>query len=294
MILYIATANNLNTIGHLIEEWVPDLAGLIRTLRYDQLVEVESLPDATYLFADLARLSDPAREIVKSFADRVALAGHRIVNEPRVAKGRYELLRGLFESGRNPFNAYRLSEFPREVRFPVFVRLGRDHSTSESPLLENRADLDEYLVLALLHGLDPNDLLVIEFEDVADERREVSKFGAFRVGGQVLPRHLLRGSHWAQRVALRSPSFRLIEDERAYCESNPHQQEILDIFNFAGLEYGRIDYSIKGGKVVTWEINDNPMPMSARSVYTPEHLPHQERFAEALAAALRSLDEGSA
>lgn len=293
MILYIATPNNLDTIGHLIEEWVPDLAGLIRTLRYDQLVDVESLPSATYLFSDLARLREPAREIVNSFADRVALAGHRIVNDPRAAKGRYELLRSLFESGRNPFNAYRLSEFPREVRFPVFVRLERDHSTSESLLLENQADLDEYLILALLHGLGPDDLLVIEFEDVADERREYSKFGAFRVGGQVLPRHLLRGPHWAQRVALRSPSYQLFEDEREYCESNPHRQEILDIFNFAGLEYGRIDYSIKGGKVVTWEINDNPMPMSARSTYTPEHLPHQERFAEALAAALHTLDENS-
>lgn len=293
MILYIATANNLNTIDHFVGDWAPDLAEIVRTLRYDQLVDVDELPDATYLFADFARLKDPAREIVKGFADRVALAGHRIVNDPREVRGRFELLRGLYESGRNPFNAYRLSELPDEMRFPIFVRLERDHSKSESLLLENGDDLDEYLTLALLHGLDPDDLLAVEFEDVADERREYSKFGAFRVGAQVLPRHLLRGSHWAQRVALRNPSFRLLEDESEYCESNPHRKEILEIFTFARIEYGRIDYSLKGGKIVTWEINDNPMPMSARSTYTPEHLPHQERFAEALAAALRSLDKAS-
>jgi len=35
------------------------------------------------------------------------------------------------------------------------------------------------------------------------------------------------------------------------------------IFDIAGIDYGRIDYSLRDGAVETWEINTNPVHMVA-------------------------------
>ena len=50
----------------------------------------------------------------------------------------------------------------------------------------------------------------------------------------------------------------MVHDELNYVTQNPHEEQLLKIFALAQVEYGRIDYSIKNGKVQTWEINLNP------------------------------------
>ena len=50
----------------------------------------------------------------------------------------------------------------------------------------------------------------------------------------------------------------MVEEERDYVLGNPHERELAEIFRIAGVEYGRIDYSVKDGALRTWEINLNP------------------------------------
>jgi hypothetical protein len=50
----------------------------------------------------------------------------------------------------------------------------------------------------------------------------------------------------------------MVHEELEYVSQNPHQQQLLNIFEVAQVEYGRIDYAIKNGRVQTWEINLNP------------------------------------
>jgi hypothetical protein len=41
-------------------------------------------------------------------------------------------------------------------------------------------------------------------------------------------------------------------------KQNPHEKSLNNVFDLAGINYGRIDYSILHGKPVVWEINTNP------------------------------------
>jgi hypothetical protein len=50
----------------------------------------------------------------------------------------------------------------------------------------------------------------------------------------------------------------MVEEELDYLVSNPHEAALREIFALAGVGYGRIDYSMKDGRLVTWEINLNP------------------------------------
>ena len=50
----------------------------------------------------------------------------------------------------------------------------------------------------------------------------------------------------------------MVHDEFDYIQKNPHEEQLRQIFDLAHVEYGRIDYSIKNGRVQTWEINLNP------------------------------------
>jgi hypothetical protein len=58
----------------------------------------------------------------------------------------------------------------------------------------------------------------------------------------------------------------------------------------ARLEYGRIDYSLLGGKPQVWEINTNPIVMQEPGRYDPRHLPAQEWFAPRICRAFDAVD----
>src|SRR5436853_745492 len=47
-------------------------------------------------------------------------------------------------------------------------------------------------------------------------------------------------------------------EEQDYVLSNPHEARLAEIFQAGRIDYGRIDYSLKDGRIQTWEINLNP------------------------------------
>jgi hypothetical protein len=50
-----------------------------------------------------------------------------------------------------------------------------------------------------------------------------------------------------------------VRDELDYVQRSPDEARLREIFAFAGVGYGRIDYGVKDGSVQTWEINLNPI-----------------------------------
>jgi len=109
---------------------------------YDEiLVPDAALPEGTVIFSDVDRLSKRERHAAIALADRLLLAGRRVLNHPANVLGRVELLRRLKLSGINPFSLYRLVELAnvRSLRYPVFVRTDSEHSGSLSPLIGRRS-----------------------------------------------------------------------------------------------------------------------------------------------------------
>jgi hypothetical protein len=107
----------------------------------------------------------------------------------------------------------------------------------------------------LVQGRKLKNLLIVEFCNTADEIGFFRKYAAFIVGKRVIPRSLNYGRRWMLKHSRTEFTMPMIEEELEYVSTNPHQQQLREIFALAQVEYGRIDYAIKDNKVQTWEIN---------------------------------------
>jgi hypothetical protein len=172
---------------------------------------------------------------------------------------RYELLRELFERGINRFNVYRLTEFRRPKRFPVFIRDENEHGLIYSKLLNSPQRLDAEIKRILESGQTRENKIIVEYLQTSDTTGIFRKYASFMVGGKIIPRHLFFGDQWDVRYNSNNclDAARLAE-EKHYVEQNPHEGFLNEIFRMARISYGRIDYSVLDGKPQIWEINTNP------------------------------------
>ena len=53
-------------------------------------------------------------------------------------------------------------------------------------------------------------------------------------------------------------SPRMAREEHDYVLSNPHEADCASSSRLRSVDYGRIDYAMKDGRIQTWEINLNP------------------------------------
>jgi hypothetical protein len=263
-------------------------AGAVQALAYEDLFRRSELPWGTYVLTDFDRLSAPRLRQVEALAGALAQAGARVLNRPARWLSRLELLRRLYAEGVNPFRAFRLGEVPDDVRYPVFLRLENDHRGVRSGLLHSREEVD-----AAARGLRKRHRrkgpLLVEFSDTKDGEGRYRKFGAFRIGDRIIPRHVFFGREWMLKVPMLHGAEEL-EEEWAVVQANPHEDQLRAVFDLAGVEYGRIDYTVVDDRIRVWEINTNPM------IATPEDLAEGVRartaalFAERLAAAWKAIE----
>lgn len=228
-------------------------------LYYEDLPRLTELPAGTYLFADLERLRPRQLELAARVWEQLAKepARARALNDPRRALRRYDLLARLHAEGINRFRSLRASEPLEALRFPVFLRAECEHTGALTPLLPDERTLRRALRRARLRGYRATDLLVTEFCDTSDERGVFRKYSAFRVGDEILPRHVLFSRRWhVKQPDLEDGEF--AREREAYLAENPHEDRLREIFELAGIEYGRVDYGLRDGEIQVWEINTNP------------------------------------
>ncbi len=261
MIYYLVTERGRGTTAY-VSSWGPAANGRMRYLTYPELRSMEQLERGTYLFTDHERLAPAELRLARRLWSTLAEARPRIrlVNDPSKSLGRLDLLRKLYDERINRFRALRASESVaalEALRYPVFVREERAHTGPLTPLLETPRELAGVLRRMRARGYYQADLLVVEFCNTADVAGVIRKYAAFRIAGKVIPRHLLFSRNWNLKTKdLDDSSFQA--ERNAYLESNPHASEIARIFELAGIDFGRIDYSVLDGRLQVWEINSNP------------------------------------
>lgn len=293
MIYYLARTEHHYPVGDYLKSWAGPSHPVIKILAYEGLPTI--LPRGTYIFSDLDRLTSAQSELMADVRDQLAAAGDgiRLLNHPMRSLGRFALLRDLLEVGRNRFRAYRASEPLDDVCFPVFLRRADEHDGNVTGLLRDHREVDQAIVRALLSGVELDDMLIVEFCDTSQGSGRFRKYSAFRVGDRIIPRHLIFSEKWMQKY----PDIldaAAIAEERTYLESNPHARELLEIFDRAHIEYGRIDYGLLDERLQVWEINTNPIVMLPRNRYQRQHLPAQEFFAERIRSAFQAIDTSGA
>jgi hypothetical protein len=249
-----------------------------------------ALRPRVYVFSDLERLAprDRARAArVWQHLGRLPEAPRRL-NDPARSLTRHDLLRSLHACGQNAFDVYRAAEAAMPKRFPVFLRRENDHKGPRSGLIETPEVLAAELRRLEAAGERRERLLVVEFCDTREADGRVRKYGAFRVGDAIVPRHVFVSRHWMVKEAPEGDAAEAaaaLAEELAWLEAFPHAAELRRLFDHAAIEYGRIDYGVKDGRIQVWEINTNPtvlLERHLRGVRAEVHRLFARRFAQAV------------
>jgi len=262
----------------------------VRSLPYGSIRLRRALPGGAYVFADLERMGRSevdwaarvARQIRSVAPDAVLL------NDPSRVCCRYELLSVLHDEGVNSFRAYRPDAHASPRRWPVFLRGEHDHAGAATDLLFGPDELDAALRLKRIRRLDRSGLLVVEFADTKSPDGLYRKYSVFRVGDRIIPRHLIFGRHWMVKLQ-EPPGPEAIAEERAFVEAGPDDEVVRGIFERAGIQYGRIDYSRSADRIEVWEINTNPTVINRKTIEMTSRWPLNREVIPRIADALLDL-----
>ena len=264
MIVYLATAGQQYTLKWFLDHVGPPFSTRFELMSYAELFAQKTIPAAHYVFGDLERLSlDDLRRAarVRQALERADYGGH-FLNHPLRSMRRYELQRSLFAAGINSYNVYRATDCDRPRRYPVFLRGENDHQGNLTPLLHDEAALQAALEELVGRGETRDDKLIVEFTDVRDARGQYHKYGAQVIGGVVIGVEHLLSNDWVIKEGTVDTAEK-IAAFRAYLDGNPHAGRLAEVFRLARIEYGRIDYAMKDGRLEVFEINTSPMLMDS-------------------------------
>jgi hypothetical protein len=228
-------------------------------ISYEQVLRRKRPYKATHIFTDLDRLPPWRVHEAAILYRSLSGAGIRSLNDPARFLGRFGLLRGLFCDGVNQFNAYRADELERPSKWPVFLRVEGNHSAPVSPLLENEQELETAIERAIETGAPRSALLIIEYAAEPIRPGIFRKLSVFRVGERFLGYTCVHDDNWLVKygkAGIATPE--LYEEEYSFVAQNPYAGAVRPAFDLAGIEYGRIDFGLVGGKPQIYEINSNP------------------------------------
>jgi len=267
MITFIAPWDQLWIIQNIKDRLPHNISDMVKAISYHDLRRIGSFEPGAVIFTGLGVITNQQRragiEVYKQMfekSDSISLLNH-----PKKSLKRLELIRKLHETGINDYFAYKTDECLSEsITYPVFVREARRHSGSLTGLIENPDKLNESINYLKNAGYPSDDLLIVEFCDTSDKNGLFRKYSALKIGDAIIPRYLSLGYNWVVKENEPNPDTgelydeQKIQEEIDYIQSNPHNIELQKVFTLAKIDYGRIDYGVKDGKLQIWEINTLP------------------------------------
>ena len=259
MIYFVVPEVHDRLIREYLELWGRDVASRIEVVHTETLAARRAFAPGTYVLAAIDQYSSGVAALIADIHRQLSgRAGFRFLNHPSSTLQRFDLLDMLYRAGRNDFRAMRVTDDWRTLRFPVFVRDSGTHDGALSPLLRSPTEVERAIGHTLVQGRKTHRLMVVEFCDTADAEGYYRKYSSFIIGRHIIPRYLSISREWMLKFGGGEFHLRMAEEERDYVMTNPHEAELRDVFALARVEYGRIDYSMKDGRLQTWEINLNP------------------------------------
>lgn len=263
MIYYVATERHLRGTRKFLRS-NPRMKSILKALTYEELLFQRGGPIGHYIFTDHDRLSRFELDCVSLFSKELKQVAPdaRQLNHPAYVKDRFPMLVALHKAGINRFTATRIETGDDPVKFPVFIRSEDGCRGPETGLIEDSIAYAAALENLRLEGKTRRGRIAIGFAAQAGQDGYYRKYGAYRIGGEILPHHLHYGRHWVVKrsdidneSALRDA---MVKEELAYVSDNPHREALVNVFEIAGVDFGRVDYGIVDGRLAIYEINTNP------------------------------------
>lgn len=266
MILIVTTREHRDTHECLFHE--PELD--VDVVTYEQVLGRARPYSGTHVFTDLDRLPSWRVHEAALLYRELKQAGTRTLNDPARFLGRFGLLKALRRAGINSFDAYRAEDLQQPRRWPVFLRLEGNHAAPVSGLLHDEQELEHALQRAVEEGAPRSALLIIEFAAEPHATGIYRKLSVFRVADRLLGYTCVHDDNWLVKYGkpdLAAPE--LYDEEYSLVAENPYGPALMQAFDAAGIEYGRADFGLVGGKPQIYEINSNPF-ITLRPSYTNE------------------------
>jgi hypothetical protein len=259
MLFFVTREDHSYTIKRLLKSTGGKL-GFISSFSYEELFFIRSAPSGHYIFSDFDRLSPFEIEIAISLAD--ALENHskdiNIYNNPRSVLERYPLLKKLNKKGINQFTVTRLDGEDMPTQYPVFIRSEDGCQLPDTDLIHTKEELLNAIKVLRIQGRSLKRRIAVGFCAERDSTGFYRKYGAFNINGTIVPQHILRGDSWVVKNHQSSWDDKFVDEELAYITNNPHREPIRRVFDLAGIDFGRIDYTIVDGAIQVFEVNTNP------------------------------------
>lgn len=287
-IKYFVTRKHSTTIDPFLEKWSPKTSEAMKVVPYEEIDSVDDSRRDVFIFSDIDRIDETTRRKALALCDRItAKQGRRLVlNHPGRVLLRFQLLDLLWKRGINDFRVYPAGALEEGCRYPVFLRRPNDHKGPETPLLNSGREYRKAVRQLKRKGRPTRRLIAVEYCDTVSPDRVYRKYSSFRIGPHIVPGHVVFSDTW---VAKQNEAVPPHGEEKEYLDNNPHRPELMEIFELANIEYGRIDYSLKNGRIQVWEINTNPLVIADPEKFHPFMRPQKARLAGKLEHAFLSL-----
>lgn len=285
MIFYVTHRKHAYTHAVVLLYHRTDLQASFRLVRYEDAGLLRGVRAGVVIWSDMDRLT--ADEIERATSLSAELARQTSLtqlNHPSASLQRFDLLRMLHDDGSNAFRVFRPHQLVDTIRYPVFIRDEVGALYEEPPLLKDRPALEK--ALAQLDGSRLVRPMVVEMIGTAAADGYFRKFAAFRVGNTIYAQHCAMSKSWFVKNSAEGLLPAHSDEIRAYIATNPHADQVMQVFEKAHMQYGRIDYTFVDGRLVVFEINSNPTvlsdPPTRFATYDPQ--PFADRHADALLA----------
>jgi hypothetical protein len=287
MIFYVSTQRFSAPARRLRRRLPPELKRRFRHLSYEELLFERAGPIGHYIFTDFDRLTRSEIESVAAFATalRKVAPQAKILNDPVRVLERTPLLCALHARGINDFAVTRLDSGARPDRYPVFVRAEDGYAGPETGLLHSRDELEAALADLARRGLPLKGRIAVGYAAEPGADGLYRRYCTFNVDGEVFAHQLHRSRHWIvkRNHPIFDGSISASNDLQntpeaqaelfAFLRENPHTERLAEVFRIAGIDFGRADYGVVGGRVQVYEINTNPnAPRSRRASVNPERV----------------------
>jgi hypothetical protein len=294
MIRYLVFKPYADTLRYALRLHAKELAGVLKPFYYEDLWRMTRIPVGPYIFSDMERMDHSQMEMAARAWEMLSKSVPKplLLNHPTRSMRRYELLRYCHESGINRFNVYRLTEWRKPTRFPVFIRDENLHGELYSDLLYNTEALQKAVEDALRDGHNREKWMIVEYCDIRDKDGLFRKYSCFVVGDEIIPRHLFFSEEWIVKMSsVKKMATETLDEEMDFVRQNPHKEILQKIFRDARIEYGRVDYGMLEDVPQIWEINTNPTLISDPG--SPSNRERKEvnvHFMERYVSAIKKLD----
>jgi hypothetical protein len=288
---YFCGRNHAYTLGIFAAFYARAVAPAIRLIPYQRLGRVPSYGPGAYIFTDFDRMSPAAIKRLQLFVAPLGGDGRLVLNDPRRVLSRFDMLRRLHDEGLNDFAVYRLGDWEQVRRYPVFIRFESSHKETVTGLIEDRAGL-RAAVGALESDPGFDDLMIVEFGNAPGADGRYRKYSAYRVGETIYPQHCFSSPGWWIKYDADDMGEAQRAEHLDYIATNPHEAPLREVFELAGIEYGRIDYCMIDGRVQTFEINTNPTVVQGRAYRAGDMSQYAKLHEDALLHLLEQAPDG--